>query len=150
MRRGDAAFDVRPATVKQLLDAHALVPEFTLGGEAYFRDRLAGRTSLSLIAWDGDRIAGYAVAYLEGDVVYIWLAGTDPDYRGRGVYSEIFEEIRRWPAAQASAKIRLKTTNSFPAMLRWLVKNGFMFAAIEQGGTPMENRIIAELPLHRS
>jgi GNAT superfamily N-acetyltransferase len=92
-------------------------------------------------------MAGYAVAYLEGDDVYIWLAGTVPGYRGRGVYSRIFEYIRRWPAAQTSAKVRLKTTNSFPAMLRWLVKNGFMLVAIEQGETPMENRIIAERPL---
>jgi GNAT superfamily N-acetyltransferase len=140
-------FDIRPATFEQILDAHALVPEFTLGGEAYFRDRLAGKTSLSLIMWDGETMAGYAVAYLEGDDVYIWLAGTVPGYRGRGVYSRIFEYIRRWPAAQTSAKVRLKTTNSFPAMLRWLVKNGFMLVAIEQGETPMENRIIAERQL---
>jgi ribosomal protein S18 acetylase RimI-like enzyme len=140
-------FDVRPATFEQILAAHALIPEFNLGGEYYFRDRLVGKTSLSLIAWDGDTMAGYAVAYLEGDAVYIWLAGTAPDYRGRGVYSRIFEHIRRWPSAQASAKLRLKTTNSFPAMLRWLVKNGFMFVAIEPGETPMENRIIAERPL---
>lgn len=139
--------DIRPATIEQILDAHALIPEFKLGGEGYFRNRLAGKTSLSLIAWDGDTIAGYAVAYLEGDAVYIWLAGTAPDYRGRGVYSQIFEHIRRWPAARASVKIRLKTANSFPSMLRWLVKDGFMFVAIEQGETPMENRIIAERPL---
>jgi GNAT superfamily N-acetyltransferase len=140
-------FDLRPATLDQILAAHALVPEFTLGGEHYFRDRLAGKTSLSLIMWDGDTMAGYAVAYLEEDAVYVWLAGTAPEYRGRGVYSRIFEHIRRWPAAQASVKVRIKTSNSFPAMLRWLVKNGFMFVAIEQAATPMESRIIAERPL---
>lgn len=137
-------FDVRPATFDQIIAAHALVPEFTLGGEGYFRARLAGKTALSLITWDGETMAGYSVSYLEGDTVYVWLAGTAPEYRGRGAYSGIFEHILRWASAQASTKVRLKTTNSFPAMMRWLVSNGFMFVAIEQGETPMENRIMAE------
>lgn len=147
MRRDGSRFDIRPASLEQVLAAHALVPEFTLGGEAYLRHRLASRTSLALIAWDADAIAGYSVAYLDGDALYIWLAGTSPEYRGRGVFTEIFEEIRRWPEAEDSALIRIKTGNSFPAMLRWLVRNGFMFVSIEQGETPLENRIVAELPL---
>lgn len=147
MHSGCSRFDIRTADLDQVLAAHALVPEFTLGGEAYFLDRLAGRTSLSLVAWDADLIAGYSVAYLESDAVYIWLAGTSPDYRGRGVFTGIFEEIRRWPEAQGSRTIRIKSANSFPSMLRWLIRNGFMFVAIEQAVTPIENRIFAELPL---
>lgn len=70
------------------------------------------------------------------------------DENGKDAWAAgIFEHILRWASAQASVKVRLKTTNSHQAMLRWLVKNGFMFVAIEQGETPMENRIIAERPL---
>lgn len=90
--------------------AHALVPEFTLGGEEYFRDRLADKTSLSLIMWEGETMAGYAASYLESDAVYIWLAGTALEYR-TGHHGREWQgclggrDLRTYPAMGFSAGI---------------------------------------------
>lgn len=136
--------EITTASLSDILAAHALIPEFTLGGEAYFRERLDGRTSVSLIARDGDRIAGYGICYLEGETAYVWLAGTAPGYRGRGVYQRIFEDIRTWAKEQGAVRLRLKTRNTYRAMLGWLVKNDFLFVEIERHEDPLQNRVLAE------
>lgn len=103
-------FETRPATFEQIMAAHALVPEFTLGGEEYFRDRLADKTSLSLIMWEGETMAGYAASYLESDAVYIWLAGTALEYR-TGHHGREWQgclggrDLRTYPAMGFSAGI---------------------------------------------
>jgi ribosomal protein S18 acetylase RimI-like enzyme len=137
-------FTIRHAELPEILAAHALIPEFTLGGEAYFRERLEGKTALSLIAWDGNKIAGYSVSYLQGDAAYIWLVGTSPEYRGQGVYRQIFEDIQQWAKAQGARKLQLKTRNSYRTMLAWLVRNDFLFVKIDTQDNIMENRILAE------
>lgn len=137
-------FTFRPAALEEIMRAHALIPEFDIGGDDYFQSRLEGKRFLSMVAWDGEAMAGYAVAYLDGSSTYVWLAGTDPSHRRRGAFSGIYGYIRRWAADNGSANVRLKTFNKFPGMLRWLVRNQFMIVAVEQGDTPLENRIVAE------
>jgi ribosomal protein S18 acetylase RimI-like enzyme len=137
-------FTVRNASLPEIIAANALIPEFTLGGEAYFEERLAGKTALMLIAYDGDKVAGYSVSYLQADAVYIWLVGTVPDYRKQGVYQQIFSEIVDWAEAQDVRRLEIKTRNAYRGMLGWLVKNGFMFTEIEVMDNIEDNRVYAE------
>lgn len=137
-------FTVRSASLSEIIQANELIPEFTLGGRAYFEERLEGKTALLLVACDGDTVAGYGVSYLQDSAAYIWIVGTLPDYRRRGVYQHIFRETFDWAKANGAHKLQLKTRNSCRNMLAWLVKNDFQFMEIEAQADSMDNRILTE------
>jgi hypothetical protein len=61
------------------------------GGRTRDHDRV-------VLVWDGDRLIGFnglLVQHLEPDVTLLWYraAGTDPEYQGRGGFSEAFDTM---------------------------------------------------------
>ncbi len=137
-------FTIRTASLSEIVETNALIPEFNLGGTAYFEERLAGKTALNLVCCDGDNIAGYGVSYLQDDAVYIWVVGTLSEYRRRGVYQQIFDHTLEWARNHGAVKIRLKTRNDKRDMLAWLVKHEFLFTGVETQPVMLENRIMVE------
>lgn len=141
-------FTIRSASLSEIMQAHALIPEFTEGGNVDFAERLAGKTAFLALALDGEDVAGYAVCYMKDNATaYIWMVGTMPEYRRKGAYQHLFDSITVWAREQGATKLELKTRNNKRGMLAWLVKNDFLFIGIETQDDPRENRIVTERPL---
>ncbi|WP_420913228.1 GNAT family N-acetyltransferase [Indiicoccus explosivorum] len=94
-------------------------------------DDLAGRMrekpKLHIVtASDEQTIVGYKIGYaLNREQFYSWLGGVDPEYRSRGIASELMDRQHQHAKASGYRSIQTQTKNKWRDMLILNLKHGF-------------------------
>lgn len=116
---------------------HDLV--FGTHDSAIIKDELSlKRQYLILVAVHEDQVVGYKIGYQERRTrFYSWLGGVHPEFRGRGIASELMRRQHDWCQSYGYSLIRTQTRNTWRNMLILNLRNGFDIVGTftEQGET---------------
>lgn len=141
---------VEEVSIEKALDVHATVTEFDeLFDKTVFNNRCSGKNNLVIVAYVDGRPAGYLIAYdrFYDCSVYCWMAGVNPDFRGKGVLKVLMGYLDGWAKKEGYEKIRVKTRNKWKVMLFFLIKYGFSFTDVQKKGNIEDYRILLEKSL---
>ncbi|MCG7496748.1 GNAT family N-acetyltransferase [Vibrio sp. Of7-15] len=135
--------EIKQASVKEALEVIRLIPEFARGESVEsIQARLKDRNSLILMATQGEIPLGVKIGYqLDSSTFYSWLGGVAPQGRNHGVAQALLEAQELWVQEQGYSAVRVKSRNCFPAMLRLLLRNGYLIESIEQKENIEDNRL---------
>ena len=109
-----------------------------------YHHRMEGKTSLCLVAYVEEQLAGFKVGYDKfGDgSFYTWMGGVVPAYRRNHIAKALADAQEAWAARQGFKSIILKTRNRHKAMLLFALSNGFSITGVEPRETLEEYRIV--------
>lgn len=85
----------------------------------------AGPAQATFVADDGQRFVALAVGVADGEETSVYSVWTDPDWRGRGVGSELMGILAEWAVESGSRALRLWVAASNPAATRLYESLGF-------------------------
>ncbi|MCL6625712.1 GNAT family N-acetyltransferase [Alicyclobacillus shizuokensis] len=81
---------------------------------------------LILLAVNQGEVVGYKVGYEDRTQrFYSWLGGVYPEYRGRGIASELMRRQHEWCRERGYRVIRTQTKNKWRDMLILNLRHGF-------------------------
>ena len=104
--------------------------------------RIEGKKSLVLIAEEEGSLLGFKVGYqLDEHTFYSWFGGVSPLARNKGVAQLQLEAQETWVINQGYKHLKVKSRNQFPAMLRLLLRNGYLIEKYEKKEVLLESRI---------
>ncbi|TFH91283.1 GNAT family N-acetyltransferase [Vibrio ouci] len=105
--------------------------------------RLEGKArSLIQVAQEGDNLLGFKIGYqLDEQTFYSWFGGVSSLARNKGVAQKLLEIQEKWVAEQGYKQLKVKSRNQFPAMLRLLIRNGYLIENFEEKHPLIESRI---------
>ncbi|MGI3038393.1 GNAT family N-acetyltransferase [Vibrio diabolicus] len=134
---------IREGTLEEALQVVARVTEFSKGETVdSMTQRLEEKNSLILVAEKNGTIVGFKIGYeLEDGVFYSWLGGVVPEARNEGVAQLLLEAQEDWAAEQGYNTLKVKSRNQFPAMLRLLLRNGYIIEKFEEKIKLRESRV---------
>lgn len=92
-----------------------------------FREELAGapRTRKYLVASEAGRVIGYGGIALAGEVADIHTIAVIPEYRKRGLATEILSQLEAWGIAKGAAALMLEMREGNQAALSLYEKRGY-------------------------
>lgn len=134
---------VREGSLEEVVSVVEQISEFAKKESiASLSDRLAGKTSLILVAEEAGVLLGFKIGYeLEQHTFYSWFGGVSPLARNKGVAQAQLEAQEAWVQKQGYEQLKVKSRNQFPAMLRLLLRNGYQIEKLEEKEYITENRI---------
>ncbi|MBO6657771.1 MAG: GNAT family N-acetyltransferase [Pseudomonadales bacterium] len=144
MASGDArGVRVRQANIEELHSLNAQIAEFkTPYPVEIFRERLARRDWLGLVAEDDGELLGFKLGYDHGDrVFYSWLGGVLPAARRRGAARRLLRAQESWVTDHGYREIWVKSRNRYRNMLMLLWSEGYQIFDIEPKAQLEDNRI---------
>jgi GNAT superfamily N-acetyltransferase len=101
-----------------------------------------GKDYLALVYSADGHDLGFKLGYPESDdTFYSWLGGVSPQARGRGVAQALLEAQEARVRERGFSRLRVKSMNRFPAMLRLLVRNGYLVEGLTPAADPLWNKI---------
>ncbi|HCG8577580.1 TPA: N-acetyltransferase family protein [Vibrio parahaemolyticus] len=134
---------IREGTLEEALQVVTRVKEFA-NGETLdsMSQRLGDKNSLILVAEKNGTIVGFKIGYeLDEDTFYSWFGGVAPQARNEGVAQMLLEAQEEWVAEQGYKTLKVKSRNQFPAMLRLLLRNGYLIEKFEEKINLRESRV---------
>ncbi|WP_025506938.1 GNAT family N-acetyltransferase [Vibrio parahaemolyticus] len=134
---------IREGTLEEALQVVTRVKEFA-NGETLdsMSQRLGDKNSLILVAEKNGSIVGFKIGYeLDEDTFYSWFGGVAPQARNEGVAQMLLEAQEEWVAEQGYKTLKVKSRNQFPAMLRLLLRNGYLIEKFEEKINLRESRV---------
>ena len=138
---------VKEVLIEDAVAVNATITEFNEPyAKEYFEERYGDKEKLIIVAYVSGTAAGYVVSYDrdEDGSFYCWMAGVNPEFRGRGVLKALMDYQEKWAKSKGYGKIKVKTRNNRREMLGYLVKYGFYFTGAEEHSNIEENRIFLE------
>lgn len=125
---------IREASIDEAVAVLAQIAEFAAPADkAALSARLRGRQPLILVAERDDALIGVKIGYrLSETCFYSWLGGVAPAGRCHGVAQALLEAQELWVEQQGYQALRVKSRNRFPAMLRLLLRNGYLIEHMEK------------------
>lgn len=131
-------------TLAEVLTIHAMLPEMRPAeSTAHYANRIKNRPHLALAAFIDNQPAGFKLGYAEDEqTFYSWLGGVVPTYRRMGVAKALIEAQEHWAINAGYKRIKVKSMNRYPGMLRLLIGTGYMIEGYEANGEPMEAKIL--------
>ncbi|MGB1319535.1 MAG: GNAT family N-acetyltransferase [Vibrio gallaecicus] len=104
--------------------------------------RIEGKNSLILIAEEEGELLGFKIGYqLNEHTFYSWFGGVSPLARNKGVAQLQLEAQELWVRDKGYKCLKVKSRNQFPAMLRLLLRNGYLIEHYEKKEILLESRI---------
>jgi len=81
-----------------------------------------------ITAYVGNNLAGFALGYeKERGSLHIWQVGVMEEYRGRGIWRDLYREIEEYARNNDFQKITLNTyKDKFPVMYKFAQTRGFV------------------------
>ncbi|HCG5911270.1 TPA: GNAT family N-acetyltransferase [Vibrio parahaemolyticus] len=134
---------IREGTLEEALQVVTRVKEFA-NGETLdsMSQRLGDKNSLILVAEKNGAIVGFKIGYEQDeDTFYSWFGGVAPQARNEGVAQMLLEAQEEWVAEQGYKTLKVKSRNQFPAMLRLLLRNGYLIEKFEEKINLRESRV---------
>ena len=134
---------IREGTLEEALQVVTRVKEFTNEETIEsMAQRLGDKYSLILVAEKNSSILGFKIGYeLDDDTFYSWFGGVAPQARNEGVAQMLLEAQEEWVAEQGYKTLKVKSRNQFPAMLRLLLRNGYIIEKFEENVNLRESRV---------
>ncbi|AEX20595.1 GNAT family N-acetyltransferase [Vibrio parahaemolyticus] len=134
---------IREGTLEEALQVVTHVKEFSNGETMEsMAQRLGDKNSLILVAEKNGSILGFKIGYeLDDDTFYSWFGGVAPQARNEGVAQMLLEAQEEWVAEQGYKTLKVKSRNQFPAMLRLLLRNGYLIEKFDENVNLRESRV---------
>ncbi|KAA8597813.1 GNAT family N-acetyltransferase [Vibrio cyclitrophicus] len=134
---------VREGSLEEVVSVVEQISEFAKNESvASLAERLAGKKSLILVAEDDDVLLGFKIGYaLDQRTFYSWFGGVSPLARNKGVAQAQLEAQEAWVQKQGYEQLKVKSRNQFPAMLRLLLRNGYLIEKLEENEDINAHRI---------
>ncbi|MCG9650882.1 GNAT family N-acetyltransferase [Vibrio brasiliensis] len=105
-------------------------------------ERLEGKRHLIQVAEEEGQLLGFKIGYqLDQETFYSWFGGVSPKARNKGVAQKLLDVQERWVKEQGYQQLKVKSRNQFPAMLRLLLRNGYLIEKFEEKSPLVESRI---------
>ncbi|MDH5937894.1 GNAT family N-acetyltransferase [Vibrio splendidus] len=125
---------VREGSLEEVVSVVEQITEFAKKESvASLSERLAGKTSLILVAEEAGVLLGFKIGYeLDENTFYSWFGGVSPLARNKGVAQAQLDIQEQWVKQQGYQQLKVKSRNLFPAMLRLLLKNGYLIEKLEE------------------
>ncbi|PTP53283.1 GNAT family N-acetyltransferase [Vibrio splendidus] len=119
---------VREGSLEEVVSVVEQITEFAKKESvASLSERLAGKTSLILVAEEAGVLLGFKIGYeLDENTFYSWFGGVLPIARNKGVAQAQLDIQEQWVKQQGYQQLKVKSRNLFPAMLRLLLRNGYL------------------------
>ncbi|UUM30558.1 GNAT family N-acetyltransferase [Vibrio japonicus] len=139
----------REGTLQECVEAVEQISEFASKETVEsLSERLEGKRHLILVAQEEAHILGFKIGYeLDRDTFYSWFGGVTPRARNKGVAQTLLDEQEKWVRHQGYKRLKVKSRNQFPAMLRLLLRNGYVIEKFEEKDILIESRIHFVKPL---
>ena len=104
--------------------------------------RLDGKRHLIQVAVENGNLLGFKIGYqLDASTFYSWFGGVSPLARNKGVAQSLLDAQELWVSEQGYKQLKVKSRNQFPAMLRLLLRNGYLIEKFEEKQPLTESRI---------
>ena len=134
---------VREGSLEEVVSVVEQITEFARKESvASLSERLAGKTSLILVAEEAGVLLGFKIGYeLDENTFYSWFGGVLPIARNKGVAQAQLDIQEQWVKQQGYQQLKVKSRNLFPAMLRLLLKNGYLIEKLEEKEDINDHRI---------
>ena len=125
---------VREGSLEEVVSVVEQITEFAKKESvASLSERLAGKTSLLLVAEEAGVLLGFKIGYeLDENTFYSWFGGVSPIARNKGVAQAQLDTQEQWVKQQGYQQLKVKSRNQFPAMLRLLLRNGYLIEKLEE------------------
>ncbi|MDH5896119.1 GNAT family N-acetyltransferase [Vibrio splendidus] len=125
---------VREGSLEEVVSVVEQITEFARKESvASLSERLAGKTSLILVAEEAGVLLGFKIGYeLDENTFYSWFGGVLPIARNKGVAQAQLDTQEQWVQQQGYKRLKVKSRNQFPAMLRLLLRNGYLIEKLEE------------------
>ena len=125
---------VREGSLEEVVSVVEQITEFAKKENvASLSERLAGKTSLILVAEEAGVLLGFKIGYeLDENTFYSWFGGVLPIARNKGVAQAQLDIQEQWVKQQGYQQLKVKSRNLFPAMLRLLLRNGYLIEKLEE------------------
>ncbi|MEZ8240599.1 GNAT family N-acetyltransferase [Vibrio splendidus] len=125
---------VREGSLEEVVSVVEQITEFARKESvASLSERLAGKTSLILVAEEAGVLLGFKIGYeLDENTFYSWFGGVSPLARNKGVAQAQLDAQEQWAQEQGYKQLKVKSRNQFPAMLRLLLRNGYLIEKFEE------------------
>ena len=125
---------VREGSLEEVVSVVEQITEFAKKESvASLSERLAGKTSLILVAEEAGVLLGFKIGYeLDENTFYSWFGGVLPIARNKGVAQAQLDIQEQWVKQQGYQQLKVKSRNQFPAMLRLLLRNGYLIEKLEE------------------
>ncbi|MEZ8693396.1 GNAT family N-acetyltransferase [Vibrio splendidus] len=125
---------VREGSLEEVVSVVEQITEFARKESvASLSERLAGKTSLILVAEEAGVLLGFKIGYeLDENTFYSWFGGVLPIARNKGVAQAQLDIQEQWVKQQGYQQLKVKSRNQFPAMLRLLLRNGYLIEKLEE------------------
>lgn len=134
---------IREVSVEECYPVYRALPEFEAHLTLQKITARVGDQALALISVDDGQAVGFKLGYRLNDIeFYSWLGGVAPAMRGRGIAAELLAAQEQWVRQRGYQRIRVKSMNRFPAMMRLLIGSGYQIDGIETGNTAAEHKIL--------
>ena len=108
---------VREGSLEEVVSVVEQITEFAKKESvASLSERLAGKTSLILVAEEAGVLLGFKIGYeLDENTFYSWFGGVSPLARNKGVAQAQLEAQEQWvQAAGLPSSLKVKSRNQFP------------------------------------
>ncbi|UWZ97243.1 GNAT family N-acetyltransferase [Vibrio splendidus] len=134
---------VREGSLEEVVSVVEQIPEFAKKESvASLSERLAGKTSLILVAEEAGVLLGFKIGYeLDENTFYSWFGGVSSLARNKGVAQAQLDVQEQWVKQQGYQQLKVKSRNQFPAMLRLLLRNGYLIEKFEEKEDINDHRI---------
>ena len=113
-----------------------------------YQERLKNKKPLILLAKDGEKIVGNAIAFEQEDYWYHWIMGVAKEYRGQGIGKQLLEKREKYAIKRGYKSIRAKVYNISEAMKHIYKQRGYNVINIEKSVTdPKYDALTFELKI---
>ncbi|MEZ9655589.1 GNAT family N-acetyltransferase [Vibrio splendidus] len=125
---------VREGSLAEVISVVEQITEFAKKESvASLSERLTGKTNLILVAEEAGVLLGFKIGYeLDQQTFYSWFGGVLPLARNKGVAQAQLDAQEQWVKQQGYEQLKVKSRNQFPAMLRLLLRNGYLIEKLEE------------------
>jgi predicted GNAT superfamily acetyltransferase len=142
--------EIRESDISTAVNLSQHIPEFEdPHAEEVYRERLSGKKTLILVAFQGQIPVGFKVGYdkFNDGSFYSWMGGVLPAYRQKHIARKLADVQETWARENGYTRIVFKTRNRHKTMLIFALSNGFSIIDVEPRASLNEYRILLTKPL---
>ena len=107
-----------------------------------YLERLSGKDPLILLSHTGSRLVGNSVAFPHGGEFYLWIMGVHPDFRKKGIASQLIARNEEHASKMGFSVISAKVYIVSPEMQRLLISKGFEITDVKPDAETKMNAIL--------
>ncbi len=139
--------EVVEVALERLYAVYSALPEFANKEPLDSLRQRAGDRYLALVYCVDGQDVGFKLGFaLNSEEFYSWLGGVLPDFRGSGAAQAMLDTQEAWARGEGFQRLRVKSMNRYPAMLRLLIRNGYQI----DGFTPGDGRVGGKIHFYKS